>query len=177
MKLAYNIPGKLWWIHNFLPYPLYKGIHDAILKERKDIKFKDTTEFWKKYLYKDLVPPVTALTVGYPPFERLKTLIKHNQYFDCPKLNHMSTTIHFLKKGSGINWHNDGNWTYGASYYINHSWNKNWGGEFMFNDQNGFGFLPVIGNSIIIVKTPLDHKVNNIISPIMPRVSIQLFMR
>ena len=35
MKLSYSIPGKIWWITNFLDHPMYKGIHDAIIKERK----------------------------------------------------------------------------------------------------------------------------------------------
>ena len=37
MKLSYSIPGKVWWITNFLDYRMYKGIHDAIIKERKKI--------------------------------------------------------------------------------------------------------------------------------------------
>ena len=26
MKLAYSIPGSIWWIQNFLDYNMYKGI-------------------------------------------------------------------------------------------------------------------------------------------------------
>ena len=37
MKLSYSIPGKVWWITNFLDYAMYKGIHNAIIKERKKI--------------------------------------------------------------------------------------------------------------------------------------------
>ena len=78
----------------------------------------------------------------------------------------MTTTIHYLEKGTGINWHDDGSWTYGATYYLNNKWHKQWGGEFMFTDANGHGFLPVVGNSLVIVKAPIPHKVNPVLSPI-----------
>ena len=89
----------------------------------------------------------------------------------------MTTSIHFMQKGSGINWHNDRNWKYGATYYINHRWNQQWGGEFMFADTAAHGFLPITGNSLVIVKSPFDHKVNTVLSPIIPRISVQMFMK
>ena len=42
MKLSYSIAGKVWWITNFLDYPTYKGIHDAIIKEREKINLHST---------------------------------------------------------------------------------------------------------------------------------------
>ena len=47
----------------------------------------------------------------------------------------------------------------------------------MFTDANGFGFLPVVGNSLVIVKAQIPHKVNPVLSPLMPRISVQLFMK
>ena len=47
----------------------------------------------------------------------------------------------------------------------------------MFTDGNGHGFLPVMGNSLVIVKAPLTHKVNPVLSPIIPRISVQMFMK
>ena len=82
-----------------------------------------------------------------------------------------------MSKNSGINWHDDGQWKYGATYYLNNRWHKQWGGEFMFTDSNGHGFLPVVGNSLVIVKAPLPHKVNPVLSPILPRLSVQIFMK
>ena len=177
MKLSYFIPGKIWWITNFLDYTLYKGIHDAIIKERKDINLNTSKGIWHESLINNIVPPLRVQVSKYQPFEHLKTLVKHNAYFQLPTLNHMSTTIHYMKKGSGINWHADGSWKYGATYYLNHKWHRQWGGEFMFTDANGHGFLPVVGNSLVIVKAPIPHKVNPVLSPLMPRISVQLFMK
>ena len=40
-----------------------------------------------------------------------------------------------------------------------------------------FSFLPYVGNSLVIVKAPIQHKVNPVLSPIIPRISVQIFMK
>jgi len=178
MKLAYSIPNKLLYIHNFLDYTFYKDIHNSIIKDRKLLKLNSAKDTWQKILIKNINPPDVTNIHNYPPFEKLKILIQHNPYFKIKKpINNFSSMIYFWKKGAGINWHNDGRWKYGATYYINHKWNDQWGGEFMFHDENNFGFFPVVGNSLVVVKAPFMHKVNPIISPIVPRISIQMFIK
>ncbi len=177
MNLAYSVPGKIWWITNFLDYNMYKGIHDAIIKERKQINLHSSKGIWNNNLINNIVPPLRNQVTNYPPFEKLKTLVTFNPYFQIVDKKSMSTNIHYMEKGSGINWHNDGDWKYGATFYINYKWNKQWGGEFMFSDANAHGFIPVVGNSLVIVKTPIDHKVTPVLSPIMPRISVQMFVK
>tara|TARA_R110000824_G_scaffold220329_2_gene407476 strand:+ start:169 stop:699 length:531 start_codon:yes stop_codon:yes gene_type:complete len=176
MKLAYNIPGKLWWIQEFLPPLFYRDLHDAIIKQRKKIKLHSAKGVWPDSLITNIEAPHLSEVKNYKPFDELKILVKHNPFFriECKK---MLTIIHSMKKGAGINWHPDTNWKYGASYYINRRWNHQWGGEFMFKDKNSHGYIPLIGNSLVIVKTPFHHKVNQVLSPTMPRMSIQIFMR
>ena len=177
MKLSYSIPGKVWWITNFLDYAMYKGIHDAIIRERKKINLRTARGLWEDSLINNLVPPLRNSVNDYPPFEKLKTLVKLNPYFQLETVKNMSSNIHYMQKGAGINWHDDNNWTYGATYYINHKWHRQWGGEFMFTDNNGHGWIPPVGNSLVIVKSPIIHKVNPVLSPIMPRISVQMFMK
>lgn len=177
MKLSYSIPGKIWWITNFLDYPMYKGIHDAIIKERKKINLQTSKGVWKDSLINNIEPPLRSEVSGYKPFEQLKTLVRHNPYFQIENMEKMTTTIHYMKKGAGINWHDDSRWKYGATYYINHKWHRHWGGEFMFTDNNGHGWIPPVGNSLVVVKSPIAHKVNPVLSPIIPRISVQVFMK
>ena len=177
MKLSYSIPGKIWWITNFLDYNLYKGIHDAIIRERKKINLHTSKGVWSNDLINNIEPPMRVGVSNYKPFEMLKTLVKHNAYFQLSDAKDMSTTIHYMKKGAGINWHDDGKWKYGATYYINHKWHRQWGGEFMFTDNNGHGWIPPVGNSLVIVKAPIPHKVNPVLSKIIPRITVQLFMK
>ena len=177
MKLIYSIPDKLYYIQNFLDYPTYKGIHDAIFKERKSINLHSSKDLWSEKLINNIVPPKRVGVLNYPPFEKLKTLTHHNQFYQLKDFKDISCNIHYMEKGAGINWHDDGNWTYGATYYINNRWNIQFGGELMFNTENGHGYIPVVGNSLVIIKSPLEHKVNPVLSPIIPRVSIQMFIR
>ena len=82
-----------------------------------------------------------------------------------------------MKNGSGINWHDDNGHLYGITYYINRRWNPMFGGEFLFTDKKANGFIPLIGNSLVIVKAPLQHKVTPVTSSIIPRKTIQIFIQ
>ena len=177
MKLFYTIPGKIWWITNFLDQKMYKGIHDAVIKERKKINLSTSKGIWDNRLINNIVPPLRTEVSKYLPFEQLKILVKHNAFFQIKDSKELSTTIHYMEKNSGINWHDDNKWKYGATYYLNHRWCKQWGGEFMFTHKKGHGWIPPVGNSLVIVKAPIEHKVNPVLSPIMPRMTVQIFMR
>jgi len=176
MKLAYSIPGKVWWIQNFLSYNIYKNIHNTVIKDRKHLNFETSKNVWPDDLNKNSGAPLIKKINGYPPFEQLLTLVKHNVFFPLDKLRAKSVYIHYLKKDSGIDWHNDGNIKYGVTFYLNHRWNKQWGGEFMFKDNKTHGWIPPVGNSLVIAETPLDHKVNPVLTNQMPRISIQFFL-
>tara|TARA_R100001086_G_scaffold83262_2_gene40733 strand:- start:408 stop:941 length:534 start_codon:yes stop_codon:yes gene_type:complete len=177
MHLRYSIPGKMYWINNFLSYQMYKDIHSAIIKQRKKLKLHSAQGLWSEELTAFLEAPLRVEVNDYQPFEKLKTLTKFNPYLKLDDITKISTIIHYMKKGSGINWHNDGSWKYGATYYLNNRWDKKWGGEFMFTNENGHGFIPIEKNSLIIVKSPIDHKVNPVLISHMPRLTIQMFIK
>jgi len=82
-----------------------------------------------------------------------------------------------MKKNSGINWHEDSHVKYGVTYYLNKRWNKNWGGELMFNDNEQSGYISPVGNSLVIIKTPLQHKVNPVLINNISRITIQNFIK
>jgi len=177
MKLIYSIPDKLYYIQNFLDYSTYKGIHDAIFKERKNINLHTSKGLWEDNLITNIVPPKRVGVDKYPPFEKLKTLTHHNQFYQLKDFKSIATNIHYMEKGAGINWHSDDGWKYGATYYINNRWNIQYGGELMFNLGNNHGYIPIVGNSLVILKSPINHKVNPVLSPIIPRVSVQMFIK
>ena len=47
----------------------------------------------------------------------------------------------------------------------------------MFTDKEANGFIPLVGNSIVIIKAPFDHKVTPVMNPLIPRKSIQIFIK
>ena len=69
MKLSYSIPGKIWWITNFLDYSTYKGIHGAIVRERKKINLHTSKGIWDDSLINNLVPPLRNSVTNYPPLK------------------------------------------------------------------------------------------------------------
>ena len=176
MNLVYSIPDKLYYIQNFLDYPTYKKIHYDVFRSRL-ITLNSTKKTWPKFLkdgYKNLVQN-TKLDINYKPLKKIKILLENNP-FNKVKIKNFIPLIHSMKDGSGINWHNDDCYTYGITYYINRRWNMKFGGEVLFRDKKANGFIPLVGNSIVIVKTPLEHKVTPVMKPIVPRKTIQIFL-
>ena len=177
MKLIYQIPDKLYYIQNFLDQKTYKGIHNSIFKQRDKINLHSSKGIWDNGLINNIVPPDRVTVSNHPPFEKLKVLTRFNQFYQLKDVKDMTTNIHFMKKGSGINWHDDSTWKYGATFYVNRRWNRQNGGELMFHSENGHGFIPIVGNSLVIIKAPINHKVNPVLSPVIPRISIQMFIK
>ena len=46
----------------------------------------------------------------------------------------------------------------------------------MFTTETATGFLPIVGNSIIIAKCGLKHKVNSNLKKTHPRLSVQTWI-
>ena len=176
MKLVYQIPDKLYYIQNFLNYASYKKLHYDVFRSNL-VKLNSTEKTWDKklnYGYKNFVEN-TTLDINYSPLRKIKILLEHNPFCKI-KFTNFKPLIHSMKDGSGINWHNDQGHIYGITYYINRRWNLKFGGEFLFTDKKSNGFIPLVGNSLVIIKTPLKHKVTPVMKPIIPRKTIQIFV-
>ena len=176
MNLVYEIPDKLYYIQNFLDYPTYKKIHyDSFNK--KEIDLKSTKNLWQENLkhgHSNFVED-TLLDINYAPLQKIKILLENNPFHKVI-IKDYKPKIHSMSDGTGINWHNDDIWKYGITYYINRRWNKMFGGEFLFTYKYSSGFIPLVGNSIVIVKAPFEHKVSPVQKPILPRKTIQIFV-
>jgi Rps23 Pro-64 3,4-dihydroxylase Tpa1-like proline 4-hydroxylase len=176
MKLIYSIPDKLYYIQNFLDAATYKKLHYDVFKS-KLIKLESTEKKWNKdlmYGYQKYVEN-TSLNINYKPLQKIKILLENNPFHKI-KIKKFKPLIHSMKNKCGINWHNDMNHKYGITYYINRRWNLKFGGEFLFTSENANGFIPLVGNSLVIIKAPLMHKVTPVMKPLVPRKTIQLFI-
>ena len=176
MKLVFEVPNKLYYIQNFLDNKTYKTLHNAIFK--KNISFSNTKNTWSQdllYGFKNYTKNC-ELDDDNLLLQKLKILIKNNPFH---KINNKQFyfVAHSMSDGLGINWHNDDGYDYGITYYLNRRWNYKYGGEFLFMDKEQYGFTPVIGNSLLIVKTPLYHKVVPVSKPLVPRKTIQMFVK
>ena len=179
MHLSFNYKDKIFWITNFLPSPTYKKFHDeAFWGYGKQLKFEDTKKQWQKNLFENLNNTL-KYTVNNDYFKILDTMYKHNHIFTINKKSKNTYVIHSMCRGAGINWHEDDHVEYAVTYYLNHRWHPNWGGEFMFRDDTtGLkGYIPPTGNSIVIVKGGTLHKVNPVLYKRVPRITVQLFVK
>jgi len=176
MKLVYHIPDKLYYIQNFLDYKTYKKLHYDVFRS-KDIHLDLASNSWQKELLTGFKksPERSDLIPEYYPLKKLNILLNTNSFH---KVNQQITkfVLHSMRDNSGINWHDDHNHKYGITYYINRRWNPKFGGEFLFMHEKANGFIPLVGNSVVIVKAPLYHKVTPIMKPIVPRKTIQIFI-
>ena len=176
MKLVYSIPDKLYYIQNFLDFPTYKKIHYDTFKS-KLINLNSTEKTWQKdlkYGYKNFVNN-TELDINYKPLQKIKILLENNS-FHKTKIKKFKPLIYSMSNESGINWHDDSGHLYGITYYINRRWNVKFGGEFLFMNKNANGFIPLVGNSLVIIKAPLMHKVTPVMKSTIPRKTIQIFI-
>ena len=71
----------------------------------------------------------------------------------------------------------DGGYDYGVTYYLNRRWGLKFGGELLYIDNKSYGFIPIIPNSLLILKTPILHKVSLINKPLIARKTIQIFIK
>jgi Rps23 Pro-64 3,4-dihydroxylase Tpa1-like proline 4-hydroxylase len=176
MKLVYEIPNKLYYIQNFLDYSTYKKLHYDVFKS-KLINLNSTEKQWHNdltYGFKNFVKNTSVIT-DYKPLQKIKILLENNKFHKV-KIGKYIPVIHSMSDQSGINWHDDTGYKYGVTYYLNHRWNYKFGGELLFQYENGNGFIPIVGNSIIIIKSPLEHKVIPVMKPLIPRKTIQIFV-
>tara|TARA_R110002124_G_scaffold276763_1_gene447691 strand:- start:204 stop:746 length:543 start_codon:yes stop_codon:yes gene_type:complete len=176
MNLVYSIPDKLYYFENFLDYPTYKKLHYDVFKSNL-ISLKSVKKDWdKKLTYGHYnFTQKTDLDKNNPLLIKLKILIKTNRFHKI-NYNNFNFVLHSMEDGAGINWHDDNSHEYGITYYINRRWNSKFGGELLFTHETANGFVPLTGNSLLVIKAPLLHKVVTVTKPIVPRKTIQIFV-
>lgn len=176
MILRFQIPDKLYYIHNFLDYETYKEIHRQVFRD-KNLNLESTKDQWQKILlhgHKNFTKNTHFDSKQYL-LKKIKTLLQNNPYHSI-KCKNFNFVLHSMDDGAGINWHDDQGYTYGVTYYLNKRWNQKFGGELMFAYGRFSGFIPVTENSLLILKTPILHKVSAVTKPLVPRKTIQVFI-
>jgi len=183
MNLAFNFQNKLFWIHNFLPEKMYKQMYINILKNRNKLNFKKSYVNWKTFDEEisdmsESLDQKCEVKTNY--FDKYNTFLYHQPFVNILNCN----LYHHLRKysyGQHLAWQSDDckineDRVYAATFYFNKTWHESWGGELMFKSSEGSGFIPVVGNSLLIVKAGLKHKVNANLKKTHIRFSIQTWI-
>jgi len=182
MNLVFNFEDKLFWIHNFLPLETYKRMYVEFIKNRNKLHFKKSSVSWRTF--KEEVDNMSESYNQQNQEDDLQDYLGtyHNTLKNQPFVNftnlEFKSHLRIFKYNQHLAWHSDekDNREYAASFYFNKTWNDNWGAELMFKSKEASGFIPVLGNSIVIVKKGLIHKVNSNLKKTHPRLSIQTWI-
>ena len=183
MNLVFSFHDQLFWIHNFLPKNIYKRMYVDFIKNRNKLNLKKSNVSWRTF--KEEVDDMSdsfnqTNTEQLKFFDEYHTLLKHQPFVKLMNYNFYSHLRRY-KYGKHLAWHEDdykGQSTreYAATFYFNKTWGESWGGELMFKSSLGSGFIPIVGNSVVLVKTGLTHKVNPNLKKTHPRLSIQTWV-
>tara|TARA_R100000951_G_C2621373_1_gene174577 strand:+ start:688 stop:1233 length:546 start_codon:yes stop_codon:yes gene_type:complete len=179
MNLVFNFKDELYWIHNFLPKELYKDMYTDIVKNRNKLKFKKASIYWKTFSEEvgDMSQTFNqdnSLKLDY--LNKYHTFLKHQNFVNFLNFKFHSYICKY-NYGNHLAWHTDSDQKlYAATFYFNKTWGESWGGELMFKSPKGSGFIPITGNSLVIVKAGLKHKVNANLKKTHPRFSIQTWV-
>ena len=190
MNLVYNLEDQLYWINNFLPKKLYKEMYIDLIKHRNKLNFKKTEINWNT-VNRDISEETESFNqeknIHLDYFNRYHVFLKHQKFvnfLNCKFISH----IRKCNYGQNLSWHDDSVFSsngeekriYAATFYFNKTWGEDWGGEFMFkhkkNKHQNSGFIPVVGNSLILLKTGVLHKMNTVAKKNYSRLSIQTWI-
>jgi Rps23 Pro-64 3,4-dihydroxylase Tpa1-like proline 4-hydroxylase len=129
---------------------------------------------WSPELYQGNFGPVYVLRLN-EWFEYFSNKFSQIPIFTQYKLN--ACFMHIWQRGSGIRWHEDGNGSrIGATVYMNKTWDANYGGLFLYqNDNVNSWYLPE-HNDCVWFQSPMWHSVSLLAADAPePRLSVQLF--
>ena len=185
MNLAFNFKDKIFWIHNFLPKNLYKEMYIEFIKCRNKLEFVKSSVSWRTFkeesedMSQSFSQDVGNDFLSLHFFKKYHVLLRHQRFVNIVNLK-INSHLRKYCYGEHLRWHADVDETvnrkYAATYYFNKTWDSSWGGELMFRSNEGSGFIPVVGNSLAIVKTGTEHKVNPNLKKTHPRLSIQTWI-
>jgi len=122
-------------IENFLPEQLFKScqnISDDLLTRNAN-SFTTNLKYWEDEIVKDSFPVlVHFINRESDLYSVLKNGIENKTGYYVP--NTAEIMFYYWTRYSYIPWHNDGIHDYTLTIYLNESWDKNFGGMFLYSD-------------------------------------------
>jgi len=142
---------------------------DVLLPQRA---WSSNQTTWDEGLFADIQGTCLSADVSF----LLEREIKKELLIYLPLHDKLSINYNVWLKNSGIRWHTDANYTFGATLYLN-EWNKKWGGLFLWEDKekNLHALCPSPGTLVINTEAE-SHSVTQVSSTApYPRRSLQIW--
>jgi len=182
MHIKANIDDCALIIQDFLPNELFKKIKKYNYKHDSN-----SHDAWQKSLYLDKNNFTTMKSVNLQEkiafiengkikskddiFKEFLEVLINCSFIPFQTNSQIIISYYEYEKFSGINWHEDGQYTLNYSFYIHDKWNEDWGGETLIDTDRG---LPLCcypePNSLLTIKSGIKHKVCPVTGPIKRKV-------
>jgi hypothetical protein len=85
--------------------------------------------------------------------------------------------VHLMSRNSGIPWHDDANFVYTGTIYLNEVWDKNLGGYFAYEDGDKIKCIVPTYNTGCFFSPPLNHSALMTANNAPLRESVQIFVK
>ena len=161
---------KIIFIKDFLPEDLILQIKKYIYRERPQTSNHSS---WNQKIIKDSAR-VEIFRLSDTEFKE-QIINCYSNYFNVN--TYTTTYVNYYKwlPGSFIPFHNDESSSLASTIYLNEFWDKDYGGLFLYEEEQEIkGYVPKY-NSAVINKNNVSHS-TSIISPTAPkRETLQIF--
>jgi hypothetical protein len=162
-------------VKNILDIDLLHKLHDYVSVQSSEYAWRPNTVNWNNELTFGSSPIMTmdlsmfreelysSIACRFPEIKEKELTLPYPMFFSMPPL-------------SQIGWHEDYT-PFNVSIYLNEFWDKQWGGMFIYeNQENGFSGIVPEFNKAVVAYPETPHHVS-MINPLCPtnRFSIQLF--
>jgi hypothetical protein len=141
---------------------------DAIKNRELEVnKFR-----WQPYLYSGFTGSVYMADLS-----RNVHQIILNKFNSFPACDNIGIKHYIWDYRSGINWHHDDHTIWAATLYLNEEWKLDWGGFFLFKDENNsVQTMYPCYNCLVLNDNKIEHKVTAINKKTQPmRHTLQIF--
>jgi Rps23 Pro-64 3,4-dihydroxylase Tpa1-like proline 4-hydroxylase len=168
-------------IYDFLEQDVYDSLINKFESSKGQAVFEvNNMGRWGTGLEAGSYSPVLVLPLDeYQDYFKKKYSEIDERFAEHP---HLTCFMHVWLPGSQINWHHDSpeeTSRMSSSIYLNANWDWNWGGLFLYDDEEmpgRFGWVFPHKNSAVYFKPPIWHSTTMVTnSAPYPRLSVQLF--
>ena len=142
---------------------------DTLLSQRA---WSSNQTTWNEGLFVDIPGICLSADVTFLLERELKKeLLTH-----LPNHNKLTINYNLWLKNSGIRWHTDANYEFGATLYLN-EWNKKWGGLFLWEDKAEQLHVLCPSPGTLVINTEAEsHSVTQVSTTApYPRRSLQIW--
>jgi hypothetical protein len=92
------------------------------------------------------------------------------------KMRIKGACFYYWLNNSNINWHNDGSHAAAVTIYLNKKWDRDWGGYFIYENDNNLGIEMPEYNKCIFQSGGIPHSTTPVTNEIKPRKTLQMFL-